>query len=148
MKKCEKCGDYNDDTAAVCKSCGEVLPITETWAASLRQSAKSGASGKPSEKGGAAKPKVDATSWGSTLAGMGMALTICSFIAGAANAGIVLSLGVALSVGAAVRLNVEGRKASAEDDAWLAVYFSFLILVVLVGIYFGYCWHHLYPYKI
>ena len=35
MKICENCGAENADTAAICKACGEVLPVTAEWAAKI-----------------------------------------------------------------------------------------------------------------
>lgn len=142
MKKCEKCGEFNDDTAAVCKNCGEVLPVTAAWAASLQRGAKQDTPSKPHETEKKQDSRSEPAPWGPTLAGMGLMLTLCAFLAGALNAGLLLSFGAALSVGAMVRLNAEQRQA---DWSWLAAIFSMICFIICVFVYIYNCGKMLYP---
>ncbi len=110
MKKCEKCGAENADTAAICKACGEVLPVTAEWAAKInpggaKQTAAKRAAATPD--GGAASGRPSA--WSPSIAAAGVFLVVASFFLMRVNAGITLAFGGAASVLAIVRADAEGR---------------------------------------
>lgn len=111
MKKCEKCGAENADTAAVCKACGEVLPVTAEWAAKINPSGAKQATAKraaaATPEGGAAVGRTSA--WSPSIAAAGVFLVVASFFLMRVNAGITLAFGGAASVLAIVRADAEGR---------------------------------------
>lgn len=106
MKICENCKAENDDTLAICKGCGAVLPVTAEWAAKIAPSrAKRTAADAPKAADVPARPP----SLCPALAAAAVFLVAASFALMRVNAGITLAFGGALSVFTAFRAASEGR---------------------------------------
>lgn len=130
MKKCENCKAENADTAAICKACGEVLPVTAEWAAKInpggakQATAKRAAAATP--EGGAAVGRPSA--WSPSIAAAGVFLVVTSFFLMRVNAGITLAFGGAASVLAIVRADAEGR----DGALWLGLVGTLAAIIGLI----------------
>ena len=107
MKICNSCKTMNQDSDAVCKKCGEVLPVSSEWQAQLRQHVQSTDTTPRPEvhKPAPSKsptPQAPSAAWSPALASAGL-LLVCGFIVAEHNAGLALALGGALSVAALSR---------------------------------------------
>lgn len=105
MKICPKCKKENLDSSAVCKNCGEVLPITSEWAATLKKNAKTETS-QQAEKKQQAQPLKEVPPpvvWSPCMSAAGVFLVLSSFLVDPVNTGMVMAFGGALSLAALVR---------------------------------------------
>lgn len=135
MKICEKCKTENSDTAAVCRHCGEVLPVSSNWASTYMKNVKA----RPvnvAEKGGqkpvTAAPQGVVAPWSPAMSIGGLFLTATSFLVGAHNAGLAMALGGALSSAALVRARHEGYRGDAVICAVLALIICIVTVLAVV----------------
>lgn len=134
MKLCEKCKTENVDTDAVCKKCGEVLPISSDWVAKMKRNVTScqtavGANVCEKNDADTTFPRRDSSSvcWSSTLAAAGATLVVCAFLVEAINCGEVAAFGCAVSSAALVRSFGEKK-----DDAGIVAGLSLAVATLFL----------------
>lgn len=137
MKICEKCKTENSDTAAVCRHCGDVLPLTSDWAATLKKNSKTVGPQNQAEKvvnqAQSRKDTLQMAAWSPAMSAAGLFLVLASFPVGMPNAGLVMALGGGLSVAALVRASGEGYRGSANHCAIMALLVC--ALTIFVGLF-------------